>query len=386
MPYFSFILDKKSLRSSYKDLKHFKIKTKYYSKNTKLWSKLNKLNKPPINIIIQKENRVKFKENSKRILFCLPPNIGLGDAIEYGLAIKSILLNNKNLYIGVAHVGKYIKIFKNHFNIKNTYDFISEEELNNYESTFHFTIEIKKLNFQKYNRQNIEKLILKYFDIPFFRKKIHNNHLSKNKNVISIFPTSKSPLRTLPVYIINEIIINFVDRYDIEVFLDKESIISEYIFNNLVHSDKIKFNNPNNLEDLIDEIKKVSFGIFCDSGPLHIAKINNINGILIVSSVNEKNLLHKFSSIKAVQSKYKSNYCNGPCGLVNVFQFDKNYGCYDSLKIKKEIITKSDNLKSLQRGKLKDNYLDLYIKSVNCYKYFDTKKINMLIQNNIDKL
>ena len=48
----------------------------------------------PIIKFIQFENRIKVSLLKKNILFCVPPSIGLGDAIEYCLAINSIKENN----------------------------------------------------------------------------------------------------------------------------------------------------------------------------------------------------------------------------------------------------------------------------------------------------
>ena len=174
MPYFSFILDKKNLISSDKAFSKFKLQIKYYSKNTKLWSKLNKISKFTNTIKLQKEKREKFIQGSKSILFCLPPSIGLGDAVEYALGIKSIINSFKFNKVGIAHVGKYINIFKDEFNFSNVYDIISEKDVNLFETTFHFTLEIDDLIFQKYDRQNIEKLIVKYFNVPLYRRTFQN--------------------------------------------------------------------------------------------------------------------------------------------------------------------------------------------------------------------
>ena len=104
---------------------------------------------------------------------------------------------------------------------------------------------------------------------------------------------------------------------------------------------------------------------------------------MIVSSVSEKILLDNFSNIRAIQSNYMSNYCKGPCGLVNVFKFNNESGCYDSLRVKKNLIMRLDDFKSLQRGNLKESYLNLYINSVNCYKHFNINEINLFLENNL---
>tara|TARA_Y100001970_G_C14257661_1_gene876735 strand:+ start:10308 stop:11462 length:1155 start_codon:yes stop_codon:yes gene_type:complete len=382
MPYFSFIVEDHVLLKSIKDFGFFELEIKYYSKDTKLWSFLNKKQNKNFKIQLKKEQRLKAKKGAETILFCLPPSLGLGDTIEYGLAIKSIIKNKIFKRIGIAYVGKFNQIFKKLFNIENVYDYITEKELKNFDTSFHFTLEIDELIYQKYNRQNIEKLITDFFNVPLYRKKIIKKNLKSEIKKISIFPLSNSPLRTLPLFLINFLIEELIVKYQIEIYLDK-SKLSNYIFENIKFKKNLKFYFPKNFGLLINKIKKIQFGIFPDSGPLHVAKILNKKGILFISSVKAEILLDNFKTIKAIESNYISSYCHGPCGLVNAFEFKNKSGCYDSLNIKKGQILKSNNLNKLQRGNLMDNYLDLYIKTPNCYKNFDDKKIKLFINEEL---
>ena len=105
-------------------------------------------------------------------------------------------------------------LFEKYFNLKNIFcDIISEKELNSYISIFHITLEIKKLINQKYERQDIEDVIIKYFNVPRFRKKLNNKHDQIKK--ISIFPISQSPLRSMNPELINGLIKKFQKNYTI---------------------------------------------------------------------------------------------------------------------------------------------------------------------------
>ena len=383
MAYFSFIINDTNVLKYIKGFGEFDLKVKYYSKNSKLRSFLNKLYKKNLNINLKSEIRIRAKKNFSSVLFCLPPNIGLGDTIEYALAIKSIILNKNYKKVGVAHVGKYTDVFRKLFEIDNVYDFVSEDILKIFDTAFHFTLEINQLLLQKYNRQNIEKLITDFFEVNLYRKKFKKNNEKKIIDTISIFPVSNSPIRTLPIFVINYIIELLIKKYKIEIYLDN-SIISQYIFSNIIKKQNLFFYYPENYQSLIKKIQNIQFGIFPDSGPLHVAKIFNKKGILFISSVDKKILLNNFNSIQSIDSGYKSNYCNGPCGLVNAFNYNDNYGCYDSLLMKKDQILKNQNLKKLQRGNLIDNYLQLYISSTNCYKHFNNKKIKLFIEKELN--
>ena len=130
---------------------------------------LNKKNFSNLNFIKQ-EKRKKITKIKKTVLICLPPSIGLGDAIEYALSIKAIINSGQFINLGVAFVGQYRNIFEKYFNIKNIYaEIISEESINLYETIFHLTLEIKQLIYQKYDRKNIEQLVINYFGISKFR-------------------------------------------------------------------------------------------------------------------------------------------------------------------------------------------------------------------------
>ena len=356
---------------------------KYFSKNTNLWRLLNK-NSSKINLnYINYEKRSKFIKSNKAILFFLPPNIGLGDAVEYGLAIKSVIIKLKIKKYGIAFVEKYKIVFEKFFDLKNLHEnIISEKDLLKFDTFFHFTLEVASLNFQKYNRSNIELSILEYFRCNKYR--LPTAKYKKNKiDKITLYPISKSPIRTMPFELLISIINYFSEFYKIDVVMDN-SKISNFIIDKLSKK-KLNYNLiiPNNLKSLLKIIEKTSFGIFMDSGPLHIAKILNIKGVLILSSVKSNNLLKDFKTIKSIKSNYKSKFCNGPCGLTNAFYYAGMSGCYDSLEISKDKILKTKNKTALQRGNLNKKYLDLLDKPVNCLKKLDKKKVVEFIKENI---
>ena len=186
MPYFSFSI-KENLYSI--EFENVKQNITYYSKNTKLWKLLHSKKMKSITSFIQFENRIKVPLLKKNILFCVPPSIGLGDAIEYGLAINSIKENIFLKKIGIAFVGDYSFLFKKYFSADYIYPhIISDKEIKKYDDVFHFTLEIEELKKQKYVRSNIAEQISKYFNIPFentinFSKKKFKSSI-KNDGII----------------------------------------------------------------------------------------------------------------------------------------------------------------------------------------------------------
>ncbi len=168
MPFFSFSINEiKSPLTKY-NITSNKV---YFSKNTALWKILNKQNSSIINFL-KREKRLPVSNIRKNILFCLPPSIGLGDAFEYAMAIKFISKKANFNKVAVAFPGEQSFIFRDFFNLNIVYPFIIKNtEINNFDTVFHLTLEIKSLINQKYSRSNIFEEIINFFKIKYVKKK-----------------------------------------------------------------------------------------------------------------------------------------------------------------------------------------------------------------------
>lgn len=264
---------------------------KYFSKDLALCKELKNRNKKKQICDLKQENRLRLNKIGKKILICLPPNFGLGDAIEYSIAIKSIIKSKKFSKVGIAFCSNYSFIFKKIFLFPNVFPLlVSENEIKKYDTLFHITLEIEPLKFQKYKRSNIAEEICKYFHIPILDFKIKKQKIVNKKiKEISIFAVSTSMIRSLPKKIIEQIIKKFQSEYIIKLYID-ESDFSKYLELQIKHTNFI-FVNPKDIQGLISEIEKIEFGVFIDSGPLHIAKLFDKKGIFIETSVPSNILL-----------------------------------------------------------------------------------------------
>ena len=383
MPFFSFILEKNcsptSLGATDSDIKILRNKIRYYCKNTKVWKNLNKKNNRYVLKDLKLEKHLKFNNKVKKIIFCLPPSIGVGDAIEYGLAIKAIEKKNIFKKVGIAFSSRYSSILSQFINLKNFYpDFIRDDQVNEYDGLFHFTSEINELKLQKYQRANIEECIINYFNVNSYRPS--NINIKKNISRISIFPIARSPIRTLSACLVNKISNYLIGKnYSVDIVLDNNSIISE-IFAKRKRSHFGEIIIPDNLEKLNDYIKNIEFGIFCDSGPLHLSKIYRKNGLLISTSVDSKKLLNKKDNIIFYNSEYKSKYCKAPCDLTNIINFKNRHGCYDTLKKTRKFIMSNSKINTLNRGNLVNSYGYYTENSVGCVKSINFSKIEFLLK------
>jgi len=380
----SFISDNQELSILFNNIKY---KNKYYSKYLPILKAFGKSACSKSIIFFNKEEIQKYISFNKDTIFFLPPKYGLGDIIEYGLAIKKIQKKFPKNKIGLAFVYKYKKILQDLLKLKNLYDyFISEKELLKYTSHFHFTHEINALKYQKYNREDIEKSILDKFNIEDDSKKLHYlKQTKKNIKKISIYPFSASPLRTLPLKSIVSIVKSFSGKFDLEIIMDNDSPYLKN-YSTLYNILNIKLFFPQNVNELLEIIKETEFGIFIDSGPLHLAKVLEINGVLIENSVVSSKLIRSYLRIKTFKNDYRSLHCKGPCGLTNIFNYKNTYGCYENLKIGFEEIKNMENLKSLQRGDMINKY-DFFIKNpVGCVKNINNKSLINFIKKNINKI
>ncbi len=361
-------------------------KKKYFCKDINLRKELNNKNKINSFAELNYENRINIINFGKKLLICLPPRFGVGDAIEYGIAIQSIIQSKKFNKIGIAFTSNHYYLFREFFLFENIYPIlISQEQLSTYDTVFHITLEIGALRYQKYKRSNIAKEICEYFKVPLIDFKKQTDKFKKeNIKTLSIFPISTSMIRSLPLHVLEEIIKNFSKEYKIKIIFDN-SDYSKYLLEN-INNKKFEAVRPINIESLTLEISMINFGIFIDSGPLHIAKCYNKKGILIETSVSSKILLSNSKNIVSIKNNYRSNYCYGPCGLVDIFAHDSKIGCYETHKLNFKDITNLKSQKNLQRWNKKENNSHFILNQVGCIKQIDVKNIIELIRYKLKEL
>ena len=378
MPFFSFSLSEIS-----PSLKKFNITENnlYFSKNTQLWKLVNKLTKSNINSL-NYEKRHFIKNMGKRILFYLPPSMGIGDAIEYASAIKAISNSKMFEKVAVAFVEDYRFLFENHFNLKNNFQYlINKKDLEEFDTIFHLTFEIKSLINQKYCRSDIYDEVINFFKIKDNKNK--NIELNKNStiNKISIFPLSNSPIRTMSIDVLIQLTDLLSKQFNIEIFLNQNSEISDLFYKKMRHKN-VTIIDPKNKKSLISAIQKIDYGVFMDSGPLHIAKMFNKKGMLIETSVSSKILLKNYKMIKGIKSSFSSLYCMAPCGLTDIFNYKNNHGCFDSLKIDSTQIQRDNYINIIHRG-VKNHYMKNFIKPVGCVSSLNVQNIYNAIMRDL---
>ena len=378
MPFFSF-----SITEVTPSLKRYNITENnlYFSKNTQLWKLIKKIPKSNINKL-DLEKRYSVKSIGKKILFCLPPNIGLGDAIEYASALK--LVSDSNIFekLAVAFMGEFQFLFRDYFDLKYIFPYvINNVELQKFDTIFHFSLEIQSLINQKYSRSDIYHEIISFFKIKDTKtKSIQTNKNYKIKK-LSIFPLSNSPIRTIPIEILIKLTGLLKQHFNIEIFLNQNSEISHLIYKRLINED-VNIVDSKNTKALISAIKKIEYGIFMDSGPLHVAKMFNKKGLLIETSVSSKILLHNYKMIKGIDNTFSSFFCMAPCGLTDIFNHNNNHGCFDSLQIERAKFKRENYKNMISRG-VKNHYKKFFFKPVGCLSSLNVQNIYNAIMKEV---
>jgi len=172
------------------------------------------------------------------------------------------------------------------------------------------------------------------------------------------------------------------NKIEVEIFFDDRSEISQFIEKKLDTKSFIK-KNPTNIHSLIESIEQIEYGIFVDSGPLHVSKIMGKKGILVETSVSEKVLLNNYNKIKVVKNQFSSKYCNATCGLIDIFSYKNKVGCYSSAKINQNDILDLESYHSLQRRDVKKNNLFYLLNPVGCVEAININNIKKLIEEDI---
>ena len=91
---------------------------------------------------------------------------------------------------------------------------------------------------------------------------------------------------------INSIIEKLSNKIKIDVVVDKLYPTSNYLINN-IDTENINLVFHEKISDLVRIVKKIDYGIFMDSGPLHLAKKLNKNVKIISNNKKTKNYVSK---------------------------------------------------------------------------------------------
>ena len=94
------------------------------------------------------------------------------------------------------------------------------------------------------------------------------------------------------------------------------------------------------------------------------------------------NFISIYFLLRIISCKFSSYFCNAPCGLTDIFNYNNNYGCYDTLKIESKKL-KCNNYKNMISRGVKNHYMKSIKKPVGCVSSLNIQSIYNIIKKDL---
>jgi hypothetical protein len=153
---------------------------------------------------------------------------------------------------------------------------------------------------------------------------------------VGVFPLASSPIRTLQPALIAALCQAAGNEIDVQVVLNRHQNQSDILRRALDNmSPNIRYiEDTGTLSDLMAQMRAVDYGVFADSGPAHLSKLDQLPGTAVYTSAPSSVLFGRHRNLMAIQSDYSGEYCKAPCGLAKLrCTVDGAVGCMGSLKV-----------------------------------------------------
>jgi hypothetical protein len=183
----------------------------------------------------------------------------------------------------------------------------------------------------------IDTLILEHLGLP---ASYRWPHLRAPRAIrrIGIFPQASSSVRTLPpalsAFLVSELgARGFAVEVMVEPRFRQGRLYGEALSAMLGAAAPI-VDHLATVEQLLGFVRDIDYGIFCDSGPAHMAKMFALPGLGIYTTVAADVVQGHFDNLARWSADYAGNWCRAPCGLVKLMKTadGDRYGCMDSLR------------------------------------------------------
>ena len=151
---------------------------------------------------------------------------------------------------------------------------------------------------------------------------------------IGILPLSSTPLRTLPPpltgYLANELTAR---GYTVEIVLDPRQRQGSVYREALATTSASLRGDLDTVAALHAYLHDLDYGIFCDSGPAHLAKLVDLPALGLYTTIPGAIVQSGFTNLARWQATFTGPHCTAPCGLVGLMapRGSEGVGCMDSL-------------------------------------------------------
>ena len=292
--------------------------------------------------IIAEDTRLEVKPlralrtaRGRSVLFLLPSD-ALGDAVMYAGAIREIGTAFAPNRMTVAFTGKASDVFAHVGRECELYPlFLPRRVVRQHEVVVDFESDLPGLHRVAEELVPIDRLVLEHLALnPAYAWQAPRpaRHIRR----VGLFPLSSTPLRTLP-----PTLTAFLhDRltalgYEVELVLDgrqRQGALCLQALRAASPGARPRI-NLDSVEALLGMMTGLDYGVFCDSGPAHLAKMLSLPGYGIYTTVSAATVQGHFTNLTPWQAPYRGAACQAPCGLVGVMARRERpvYGCMDSL-------------------------------------------------------
>ena len=183
---------------------------------------------------------------------------------------------------------------------------------------------------------DLESVLLERFDLePSSRMPLDGRALPAGPLEIGILPLASSPLRSLPP----EAVLALVDALRLEgrVHLclnanqGQGRLLTEALDGHLPPDVRL-IDSFASVAEMMAAIGAFDYGIFADSGPAHLSKLECTPGVAVYSSASGEVLQGRFRNLARWTIPFEGPHCRAPCGLAKLRQSaDGAVGCMGSL-------------------------------------------------------
>jgi hypothetical protein len=280
----------------------------------------------------------------KSILVLLPSE-GLGDCILYAGAIRQLAQAFSPARLAIAFSGGAIDVFVHLGMAAETYPLLLPRRvLLDADLVLDLKTDIPELQRAGLEMVAIDTLILRHLGLPTSYRWPHRR-APRQVRRIGIFPQSSSPIRTLPPALTGFLVAELRARgFAVEVMLEprfRQGWLYRESLTAMLGRDAPLVDHLGTVDRLLEFIRDIDYGVFCDSGPAHASKLFDVPGFGIYTTVAADIVQGGFDNLARWSADYAGDWCCAPCGLVKLMRAadGDRYGCMDSLRRRRDDLT-----------------------------------------------
>lgn len=216
------------------------------------------------------------------------------------------------------------------------HNLIQDQEIKQYQGVIDLQ-NLDELSEQVYTPFDVEGRLLEAFDVPPSRRipGVGRPPRDPKNPRINLFPLASDPLRTIPPAVTRAVALAAAEFGPVNILLNPHQLESA------PYADALMGGLPGNVtitmeamgfEDLVKIVSETDYGLFCDSAPCHLAKLYDVMGFAVFTTIPADMRVGRYRNFRAWQAKYRGRHCQAPCGLALLLTTPSGQrGCWETL-------------------------------------------------------